>query len=56
MTRLPRDEVIRARVTKVTKREVLAVAAAESRTESEAVRLLVEEALAARAARPTARR
>lgn len=49
--RAPRTEVIRARVTATTKTNVATIMRTEDRTESDVVRILVEEALTARAAR-----
>lgn len=51
MNRGARSEVLRARVSPVTKAEVTAIQRAEDRTESDTVRILIEEALTARAAR-----
>lgn len=51
MARSPLTEVVRARVTAVTKTEVATEATRERRTESDMVRVLIEEALAARARR-----
>jgi hypothetical protein len=47
--RLPLTHVLRARCSKVTTAEVADAARAEKRTESDMTRVLVEEALAARA-------
>lgn len=52
MPRSPLTEVVRARVTTTTKTEVSTEATRERRTESDMVRVLLEEALAARARRP----
>lgn len=49
--RQTRSEVIRARVTPGTKAEVVKLADRTKRSEADVVRLLVEEALAARAAK-----
>lgn len=46
--RLPKDAILRTRCTQVTKAEVLAEARRDNRDESAMVRILVEEALAAR--------
>lgn len=50
MARDPLTEVLRSRCTATTKTEVLAEAEDESRDESDMLRVLVNEALAARAA------
>lgn len=49
--RAARTEVIRARVTPVTKTEIFTLATTLDRTESDVVRMLVEEALTERARR-----
>jgi hypothetical protein len=49
--RTTRSETLRVRVKPTTKAEVEALARQEKRTESDIVRILLEEALAARAAR-----